>query len=314
MGTSLTAMAASSSSSTSGLTGSFFSGVLATVVATPCTGPFLGTAIGFAVTLPALQSLLIFTSLGLGMSLPYLLLAAFPALLRFLPKPGNWMVTFKEIMGFLMVGTAIWLVWVFSAQTNHLAVVLLLCGFFVLGIGCWILGKWGTPICSRLVRRIAFAIAILNFGVGGFIIYNSTLPWVMVYGGETASSSKASGWEVYSEERVADLQKQGIPVFVDFTAKWCLICQANHYILTTDSVSKKFDELGVVKMKADWTKKDDSITRALRKFGRNGVPLYVLYGSDPSTQPVILPQVLTSEIVIDHLEKVKGREANIAKD
>lgn len=307
LGASLTGLANSSPSKT-GLMGSFFSGVLATAVATPCTGPFLGTAIGFAVTLPPISSLMIFTSLGLGMSSPYLLLAAFPQLLRFLPKPGNWMVTFKELMGFLMVATAIWLVWVFGAQTNNLGVALLLSGLFFFGIGCWIMGKWGTPVQSSIVRRIAYFCVVATFSLGGFTIFTSTEPWVEAYGGSHNASDESS-WEPFSEERIAELQKQGIPVFVDFTAKWCLICQANHYILTKDDVEAKFKELGVVKMKADWTKNDPAITKALRQFGRSGVPLYLLYGTTAGENPAILPQVLTTDIVIDYLDQISVKMA-----
>ncbi len=292
-----------------GLIASFLSGVLATAVATPCTGPFLGTAIGFAVTLSPLPALLIFTSLGLGMAFPYLLLAAFPRLLRFMPKPGAWMETFKEVMGFLMLATVLWLIWVFGAQTNTLGVALLLAGFFFLSIGCWILGKWGTPIQSKTVRAIGYLFAALWFGAGSYIIVNSTAAWVIAYDVPQANQTvTADAWEPFSAERVADLQKKGIPVFVDFTAKWCLICQANHLVLVSDAVATKFDALGVVRMKADWTRKDGKITEALRQFGRNGVPLYVLYGANSETA-AILPQVLTPENVLEHLNKLERQIA-----
>lgn len=309
LGASLTAMAGQSSKN-SGLTGSFFSGILATVVATPCTGPFLGTAIGFAVTLPAFSALMIFTSLALGMSFPYLLLAAFPPLLRFLPKPGNWMVAFKELMGFAMLATVIWLVWVFGAQTSNFSVAFLLVGFFFLSLGCWMFGKWGTPVQSLFMRRFTYVFVALSFFAGSYIIYSSTSsPFALA--ADASSKSKAEEWEEFSEERIAALQEQGIPVFVDFTAKWCLICQANHYILSTDAVTEKFEQLGVVKMKADWTRNDKKITEALRKFGRNGVPLYLLYGTNPTEPPVILPQVLTTEIVTGYLNKMSP---DIAKE
>lgn len=311
LGTSLTTVGSQAPSPNSGLAGSFFSGILATVVATPCTGPFLGTAIGFAVTLPAFSALMIFTSLGLGMSLPYLLLAAFPPLLRFLPKPGNWMVTFKELMGFVMLATVIWLVWVFGAQTNNLALTLLLGGFFFLSLGCWMFGKWGTPVHSLFTRRFTYVLVALSFFMGGYIIYSSTSsPLVLASGASSKSLSAEQEWEEFSEERIAELQKQGIPVFVDFTAKWCLICQANHYILTTDAVAEKFEQLGVVKMKADWTKHDKKITEALRKFGRNGIPLYLLYGANSDEPPAILPQVLTIDVVADYLNKIDPAIAN----
>lgn len=306
MGTSIASKAGQAHTATMGTTelvSSFMSGVLATAVATPCTGPFLGTALGYAVTQPPFASLLIFTMIGTGMAFPYLLLAAYPSLLRFMPKPGAWMETFKEIMGFLMLATVIWLTWVFSAQTNYMAVTLLLAAFFVMAIGCWILGKWGTPLKKRATRITSYVIAASCFLLGANMVYTSTTPWVEAMGGSPTESHYGE-WESFSQARIDELQKKGVPVFVDFTAKWCLICQTNHMILSTHSVKDALHKKGVVKMKADWTKRDPAITEALSKFGRNGVPLYVLYSGDPKKAPEILPQVLTPEIVIDSVKNV----------
>lgn len=157
-----------------GLGSSFFSGILATVVATPCTGPLLGAALGFAATLSPFFSMLIFTAIGLGMALPYLVLACFPSLLKFLPKPGAWMETFKELMGFLMIATVIWLVWVFGAQTDNTAVVKLLAGFLVLSIGSWCYGRWGSPVIQYPKRLIGIALAIICLTAGGYVIYNAS--------------------------------------------------------------------------------------------------------------------------------------------
>lgn len=283
---------------------SFMSGVLATAVATPCTGPFLGTALGYAVTQPPLFSMLIFTAIGSGMAFPYLLLASNPKLLRFMPKPGPWMETFKEMMGFLMLASVLWLIWVFSAQTNYMAVTLLLGGFFVLAIGCWVYGKWATPLKSKATRMVGTAITAVFFIIGGDIIYTSTTPWIEAMGGTPVTAAQpGDNWEDFSQARIDELQKKGIPVFVDFTAKWCLICQTNHLTLSTSSVSEEFMKKGVVKMKADWTKRNPDITEALRKFGRNGVPLYVYYPGNPSQSPEILPQVLTPDIIISAIKK-----------
>lgn len=282
-----------------GFSGSFFSGILATAVATPCTGPFLGSAIGFAVTLPPIYALLIFTFLGLGMAFPYLLLSFFPSLLAFLPKPGNWMVTFKELMGFVMMATVLWLLWVYSAQTSTLALLIVLFAYLIITLGLWAYGRWGALINKRRTRLISALFALLCLTAGSYTIYlSASLP------PETSIVAQNAGkWEPFSAERVAELQKQGIPVFIDFTAKWCLICQTNHLVLSTEQVESKFKELGVVKMIADWTSNDEEITTALRKFGRNGVPLYLLYGNEES--PAILPQVLTPDIVIQHLSKLE---------
>jgi thiol:disulfide interchange protein len=306
LGTSVTAMAGQAQAHKKGLIGSFFSGILATAVATPCTGPFLGTAVGFAVTLPPILSLLIFTSVGAGMASPYLLLTVFPALLRFLPKPGAWMITFKELMGFLMLGSVLWLAWVFGAQTGYLGIILLLCAFFFLAMGCWVYGRWGTPSQPKSIRWTSYLASAAFVAIAAFIMLSANN--MAQYSENTSEShGRAGAWEEYSPEKLAALQKQGIPVFIDFTAKWCLICQANHLILSTDEVNRQFERLGIVRLKADWTRYDDNITRALKRFGRNSVPLYLIYGSDPQQPPQILPQVLTPEIVISYLNKTKNR-------
>ncbi len=310
IGAGLASLAGRAQGPSGSLVGSFGSGVLATAVATPCTGPFLGSAIGFAMASPAFVSMLIFTSLALGMIFPYLLLSAYPSLLRFLPKPGAWMITFKELMGFFMLATVLWLLWVFAAQTNSLAVVILLGSFFFFALGCWIYGRWATPIRSKTSRYIGTLLTLACFVLGGYILWNTQAEAVLAYEDSTSlvamnDTKKHGVWEEFSPERVAELQQQGIPVLVDFTAKWCLICQANHLVLSTDSVSQKITEKGVVRMKADWTRSDPVITEELRKFGRNGVPLYLLYGTNADEAPQILPQVLTPDIVMEALEKIE---------
>jgi len=290
-------------SESEGYTSSFMSGVLATAVATPCTGPFLGTAIGFAVTQPAAFAMLIFTSLGLGMAFPYIILGAFPSLLRFLPKPGSWMVTFKELMGFIMIATVLWLLWVFGAQTSSIALLVVLFGFFLMAIGGWIYGKWASPIRRKATRFVGTTVAIAFLAVGGYAIYTAAMLPVVDTVEEIAMAdvdiTQTDQWIPFSAEKVAELQAQGIPVFVDFTAKWCLTCQANHAVLSTQSVKQKLSDKGVVKMKADWTRQDDAITRELGKFGRNSVPLYLYYGPNANGKPKILPQVLTPGIVTE---------------
>jgi thiol:disulfide interchange protein/DsbC/DsbD-like thiol-disulfide interchange protein len=291
----------------SALVGSFLSGVLATVVATPCTGPFLGSAVGFAFTLPPLQTLLIFTSIGVGMAAPYLALAAFPTLLRFMPKAGAWMVTFKELMGFFMMATVLWLLWVFAAETNLLALNLLLVGLFFLALAGWVYGRWCTFVRKKTVRRLGLLMAALCFAAAIYTVTLATSAEIDALGGSASASSQvhaSAGWEKYSPERVAQLRSQGVPVFVDFTAKWCLICQANHLILSSKEAEMMFQKLGVVRMKADWTKNDPAITEALRQFGRNSVPLYVLY-SNKNEEPRILPQVLTGEVVLNELKQLE---------
>lgn len=285
-----------------GAIGSFFSGVLATAVATPCTGPFLASAIGYAVTLDSAGAMTIFTFVGLGMALPYLFLSAFPSFLKWLPKPGQWMIAFKQLMGFLMLAAALWLIWVFASQTNSLALIILLTALFVMSFATWIYGTWSTPLHSRRVRRFSLIAAVILALVSMKMIHLSASD---TFAGHTDIEEQvASGWEPYSPERVAELQRQGIPVFIDFTAKWCLICQANHMILTMPQVDQTFGNKHVVKMKADWTRSDPVITSALRSFGRNSVPLYLLYDGK-SDKPTVLPQVLTPEIVIQQVKQIQ---------
>jgi len=289
----------------SGYIGSFLSGVLATAVATPCTGPFLGSAVGFAVTLPVLQSLLIFTFLGLGMCFPYMILAAFPSCLRFLPKPGAWMETFKQLMGFLLLATVLWLMWVFSAQTDTFSLMCVLAGFLCFSVGAWIYGRGCSPASGRKMRVLAFAFVMIFAFIGSQVILYPRASWYEEVSGSEGKpfKDKWAGWEDFSPERVAQLRSEGKPVLIDFTAKWCLICQANHLVLDSDDVKENLDKAGVVRMKADWTKNDPVITEALSKFGRNSVPLYVLYGSDNTKEPLILPQVLTPDAVVSHVSE-----------
>lgn len=303
------AQAQQKSSKRGALFGSFLGGILATALATPCTGPFLGSAVGYAVTLPAPEAMLIFTSLGLGMSWPYLAFAAFPSLMRFLPKPGPWMITFKELMGFLMMASVLWLTWVFSAQAGTFALTLFLAGLFFLSLGGWVYGRWASPLRKKITRYAAIAVSLAIFCMGSYTIVLSASSWAESMGGTPVSTQHAGeniaeAWETFSPQRVAELRAKGTPVFIDFTAKWCLICQANHVILSTNEVTEKFSDLGVVKMKADWTKNDAVIAAELRKFGRNSVPLYVLYGSEEKAEPQILPQVLTSDTILEALEQL----------
>lgn len=299
MGTSLAGIAgdASQVKPKKGFQGAFWSGVFATAVATPCTGPFMGSALGYAVTQPPIVSLAIFTALGLGMSLPYLLIGFFPSCIRWLPKPGTWMENFKHILGFIMLATVIWLLWVFNSQTGELGLFLLLSGLLIASFSAWIYGSFSAIHKSPRTRKLGYLLS------SAFLICSLGLIAISAEQGDgiPAQEQAHSGWEPFSQKRVAELQKAKQPILIDFTAKWCLICQANHLVMMQNKVMKKFQEHGVTLMKADWTRYDPEITEALKKFGRNGVPLYVLYG--PSGEPMILPQVLTPDAVISALEQ-----------
>ncbi|TXI42369.1 MAG: hypothetical protein E6Q59_00880 [Nitrosomonas sp.] len=293
-----------------GLAGSFFNGILATAVATPCTGPFLGSAIGFAVTLPPIAAMSVFTSLGLGVAFPYILMTSFPSLVKWLPKPGNWMITFKQLMGFLLIATDLWLIWVFGAQTDNFAIFLLLCSFFILSLACWSYGRWCTPYKSRRIRKAGLLSSCLLLLAGTYFLVISAK--LVPENKEIALSSHTingkedpRAWLPFTPEAVEQLRESGKPVFIDFTAKWCVICQTNHMVLMLEDLEQRFADLGIVKFKADWTRPDPAITKELRKFGRNGVPLYLLYVPG-AANPMVLPQVLTPDVVNSYLDKVQG--------
>ncbi len=315
MGTSLTRLGsatttpggpAGESTDTGSMSGSFLAGILAVVVATPCTAPFMGSALGFALARPALDALLIFTFLGIGLALPYVLLAAFPAALRFLPKPGPWMESLKHFMGFLLLGTVVWLLWVLGRLAGVDILSAMLAVLVLIGVGAWVLGRWTTPTRGAATRFSARVAALVLLLIAGGLAYGSVTTLARSNSGnKSGSGTTADGWIKFSPERVAQLRKQGTPVFIDFTADWCLSCKANKAVaLNATSVKNKFRELGVVTMQADWTRRDDVITRTLREFGRSGVPLYVLYGRVPGEKPQILPELLTPDIVLGALKKV----------
>ncbi len=282
-----------------GAMATFFSGVLATVVATPCTGPLLAPALGVAVTLPPSAALLTFTVMGIGMASPYLLLAAFPKLINKLPKPGPWMVVFKQLMGFVMLATVLWLLWVFDAQVQSgIGLIKVLGALLVMGIGAWVYGRWGTALVKRSRRYVAYGVTLLLVAFAGLVGYQaSNEPPNQI----ARTASEENGWQEWDPDKFDQLRAAGVPVFVDFTAKWCMICQANKVAMASTEVLAAFNERGVVMMEADWTKRDPRITEELAKHGRNGVPLYLLYTGGPEDQPVILPQMLTAGKLIHAL-------------
>lgn len=303
IGTSLTGVGAESTRK-NGWAGSFMNGVTATIVATPCTAPFMGSALGYSLAQPPLISIMIFTALALGMSSPYIILSAFPRLLKFLPKPGAWMNTLKQVMGFLLIATVIWLAWVLSIQAGAIAVVALLAVMFMLGLGAWILGKWGTLVVSTGKRMTAWAlfatVLIIGLGFGLFGVSLSTPAEA-----DNIQASHGLNWGKFTPELVQQKRSEGKPVFIDFTAAWCLSCQVNERVaFGSREVLDRFKKLGVVSIKADWTTRDASITKALAEFGRNSVPLYVLYGPG-SERPIILPEIITPDIVLNALEKIE---------
>ncbi|MCA3019560.1 MAG: thioredoxin family protein [Rhodocyclaceae bacterium] len=278
------------------LVGALISGVLATVVATPCMAPGLGASVGFTLSQSAPIALLVFVAIAVGLALPVSLLSFFPALLRYLPKPGAWMDTFKQVMAFPLYGTVVWLVWILGAQTGNDGVAALLAGLTVLALAGWVYGRMQTrkPVAAVAVG-LALAAAGLWFAWTGA---SAVAPTPEPAAGSAASSASPSDWVPFSTERIAALRNDGKSVFVDFTATWCITCQVNKRVaLNDEAVVAQMKTRNVVRMKADWTRKDPAITAALAAFGRNGVPLYVLY--PPRGEPVILPELLTPTLVLD---------------
>jgi len=290
--------------------GSFLSGVLATIVATPCTAPFMGAALGVALTLSAADALLIFTALGAGMALPYVSLSMAPGLLKRLPKPGPWMETLKQALAFPMFATTVWLIWVFGQQVGIHGVALLLFGLLLLGGAGWILGRWAVPQISTRVRLVTRSLAALGLvGAGAACLAGTTFDGPTP---RTASSGAEAVWQAFSMAAVEQLRSEGRPVFIDFTAAWCLTCQVNkRTTLRADAVQQAFREKQVTLMIADWTNQDPEITRALEAHGRSGVPVYVLYKGDGSA-PVLLPEILTQDLVLDALEALPTRSTVVS--
>jgi thiol:disulfide interchange protein len=276
-----------------GLAGSFFTGVLATVVATPCTAPFMGAALGYALTQPAPLTLAIFVSLGLGLAAPYLLLSWWPALQRWLPRPGVWMERLKQALAFPMYAAAAWLVWVLSLQAGPDAVAVVLGGAVLLGLGAWLIGS--TQVGPVRTRRWGTALGLIA------LIAAASGTWYCLPGETAPAASRgiaAGAWEPYSPERLQALHSEGRPVFVNLTAAWCITCLVNERVaLSRPEVEAVFRQAGIARLKGDWTQRDERITRLLAEHGRSGVPLYLYYPA-AAPQPVVLPQLLTPDLVI----------------
>jgi thiol:disulfide interchange protein DsbD len=283
-----------------GYTGSFFTGVLAVVVATPCTAPFMGAAIGYALAQPTAVTFAVFTALALGLAAPYVALTLQPAWTRLLPKPGAWMEVLRQAVSVPIFATVIWLAWVLTQAYGAGILASLLVGFLLLAIAGWFLGRWPA-------KRWATAVAALI--LLGVIAIGVCAPSRLAVASETQAAAETQGrgephWEPWSAEAVSRYQAQGRPVFVDFTASWCLSCQVNERVaLHQPEVQKEFGDRKVALLRADWTRHDEAITQALTWLGRSGVPAYALYAPGQS-EPQMLPEVLTPGIVTDALKKL----------
>lgn len=286
-----------------GLAGSFFTGVLAMVVATPCAAPFLGAAIGFALVEPSLVAFVVFTALGIGLALPYLVLAFHPAWTRLLPKPGAWMELLKQATAVPIFATVIWLVWIFAQLAGATALLGLLTAFLLLGIAGWVLGRWPArlPATVTAVVILALAIAAPVYAVRTFAPMER--PTTIIAMERVRVPDHTGAWQPFTPDVVAKYQAQGKAVFVDFTADWCLSCQVNErLVLERPEVRSGLENGKVALVRADWTRHDEEIARALASLGRSSVPTYALYPGTPGAPARLLPEVLTPGIVLDALK------------
>lgn len=287
-----------------GLSGHFLTGAFATLLGTPCSAPFLGPAVGFAFALPMWALFLFFTVIGLGLAFPFLLVAAIPATARVMPQPGPWMITFKNLMGFTLIGTTVWLVDVLGSQTSPDAVTGYLAFLATVGFASWLFGHYGG-LAESAGRQVAAMGAALGFTVGGWLTFVDLEAAAAPDCGPVAAKTEGLDfsaeipWQRFSDATVAELRGKDQAMFVDFTAEWCLTCKVNeNTVLATDEVRGTMQKLGVIPLRADWTKRDPEITNWLQRYGRAGVPFYVVIpkcGGDP----IPLSEVITPTQVVD---------------
>jgi thiol:disulfide interchange protein DsbD len=279
-----------------GYSGSFFTGVLAVVVATPCTAPFMGAAIGYALAQSPVVTFAVFTALALGLAAPYVALTLQPAWTRLLPKPGAWMEVLRQAVSVPIFATVIWLAWSLTSGYGAGLLVSLLCSLLLLAVAGWFLGRWPAKRWATVVAAL-IVLAVIAVSV--------VAPKKLEAAPESSSATAAlGGWQPWSAEAVSRYQAEGRPVFVDFTASWCLSCQVNERVaLQQPQVQQAFKDANVALLKADWTRGDAAITQALTALGRSGVPAYALYVPG-QTEPQLLPEALTPGIVTDALAKL----------
>ena len=303
VGTSLQGLG-SGLASRGGLIGDVFTGALAVIVAAPCTAPFMGASIGWALTQPAAVAMTVFLALGLGFAAPFVLVTFWPGLLTRLPKPGPWMDAFRKVLAFPMFGAAAWLAWVLSIQAGSAGLARILAAALVVSFAAWLMGaeqrrmaagrKLGALSVSAVILALVAVVGVITPG------YDEAAADT----GPSANAELAS--EAYSPARLADLRAQGKPVFVNYTAAWCVSCQVNDkVVLSTRPVVEAMRKQGVTYLKADWTKRDAVIAAELARYGRAGVPLYLVYGKDGG-EPAILPAILTQGVVLKALATASG--------
>ena len=274
-----------------GLSSSFFTGVLAAVVASPCTAPFMASALGFALTQPMYIAILVFITLGFGMALPFLLLSYIPSLAKLLPAPGAWMDTLKQFLAFPLYATCVWLLWVLGHQASSDAAALIVLGGVLIAFALWLLKLRTKTSTSKWLTRGVASVSMIAAATFAYDI-------------QQVKPGAHEQWEAYTPARLEELRQDGKPVFLDLTADWCITCKVNERVaLNTKSVIESAEENGIVMMQGDWTNSDPEISKLLEKFGRSGVPLYLMYPANKNAQPEVLPQLLTESMVLDAMER-----------
>lgn len=295
-----------------GLKRSFGEGVLAVVLATPCSAPFLGTAVGFAFSADAATIVAVFFALGIGLALPFAVLTAVPSWAKLLPRPGAWMITFKQLLAFALLGTVVWLVWILGQSVGSGAIASLLAFLVVLSLAAWAWGKvqFGSPVKKWVVGMISIALVATT---GRFTLdMDATADSTEVERSASASSASTegpSGWPAYDEKLVRERVEAGSIVFVDFTADWCITCKVNERgVLSSDETAELFGEHDVEAYVADWTRKDDKIRKILARHGKAGVPMYLLFSPGNPDDPEVLPELLTAGKLRTSVERAAGSD------
>ncbi|MEL0238873.1 MAG: thioredoxin family protein, partial [Gammaproteobacteria bacterium] len=288
LGLSLTRLG--SSTNNSSLFSSFSTGILAVIVASPCTAPFMGAAIGYALLESSSSTYPIFLSLSMGFAFPYILLALKPSLIQKLPKPGNWMSLFKEFMAFPMFATAIWLLWVFSLQVSTNSLIELILIWFLIGILFWLTNKTK----KKIIKTVSILIFLISIFAQTININNEIAK-------TNFDQSKPNDYVLWNQTIEDDLVSSNKSFFINYTAAWCITCQANEKIaLSSVKVQNYFKSKDITYLKADWTNKSPEILKSLKKYGRTGVPLYI-YWEPSMSEPMVLPAILTEKIIFDYL-------------
>ena len=269
-----------------GLVGSFFTGALSVIVASPCTAPFMGAALGFALVQPDIISLSIFFSLAIGFAAPYFLFAIKPDLIKYLPKPGIWMEQLKQLFGLMMIGAALWLLWVLSLQISADSLIVVLIAWFVGGLIIWVISQ---------TMNIAFKFGVVFLLVAGCL---TIFDWDLEK--KELQTDSVNTWTTEYEQ---ELRLSDSPYFINFTAAWCITCQVNEAIAFTNAVEEKFRIKGITYLKADWTNRDESIFKELQKYQRSGVPTYVLWYPELN-EPILLNEVLTESYLLRMIDEI----------